>query len=80
MRYPEGADFISFHEHNGESRLREIGFRLKDESVVYVSDAGTPNISDPGQLLVEYCQREKIDYDVLTGATALTHGILCFRL
>jgi len=72
MRYPEGADFISFHEHNGESRLREIGFRLKDESVVYVSDAGTPNISDPGQLLVEYCQREKIDYDVLTGATALT--------
>jgi len=72
LKYPKEAEFLSFHEHNGKSRLKEIGFRLKREDVVYVSDAGTPNISDPGQLLVEYCQRENIPYDVLTGATALT--------
>jgi len=72
LNYPKDADFISFHEYNGKSRLKEIGFRLKMENVVYVSDAGTPNISDPGQILVDFCQKEGISYDVLTGATALT--------
>ncbi len=31
-----------------------------------------PAISDPGQILVEYCQNNGIEYDVLTGANALT--------
>lgn len=64
------ADFLSFHEHNGKERLEKIGSRLKDENVVYMSDAGMPVISDPGQLLVEYCQKEGIEYDVLPGASA----------
>jgi len=64
------ADFLSFHEHNGKERLEQIGNRLKDENVIYLSDAGMPVISDPGQLLVEYCQKESIEYDVLPGASA----------
>jgi len=72
LKYPQNAEFISFHEHNGKDRLKELEYRLKREDAVYVSDAGTPNISDPGQLLVEFCQRENIAYDVLPGATALT--------
>ena len=39
---------------------------------MYVSDAGMPVISDPGQLLVEHCQENKISYDVLPGGTAVT--------
>ncbi len=70
--YPcEMVEFLSFHEHNGEARLQEIALRLEKEEVVYVSDAGMPIISDPGQVLVEYCQNEKIDYDVLPGGTAV---------
>ena len=70
--YPrEMVDFLSFHEHNGEARLQEIATRLAKEEVVYVSDAGMPIISDPGQVLVEYCQNEKIEYDVLPGGTAM---------
>ena len=68
--YPE-VEFLSFHEHNGEERLLEIAERLKDEQVVYVSDAGMPIISDPGQILVEYCQQHEIAYDVLPGASAV---------
>jgi len=68
--YPE-VEFLSFHEHNGEQRLPQIANRLKDEQVVYVSDAGMPIISDPGQILVEYCQQNGIEYDVLPGATAV---------
>ncbi len=64
------VDIISFHEHNGKERLEQIGKKLKSLNVVYMSDAGMPGISDPGQLLVEYCQKEKIEYDVLPGASA----------
>jgi len=69
--YPE-VEFLSFHEHNGAARLVEISERLNDEQVVYVSDAGMPIISDPGQILVEYCQKNALAYDVLPGASAVT--------
>jgi len=66
------VEFLSFHEHNGVARLSEISERLSQERVVYVSDAGMPVISDPGQILVEYCQQNAIEYDVLPGASAVT--------
>jgi len=69
--YPD-AEFISFHEHNGANRLTQIVDRLSKEEVVFVSDAGMPVISDPGQILVEYCQNSDIEYDILPGASAVT--------
>lgn len=71
MTYPD-AEFYSFNEHNGEERLKQFGSTLGEREVVYVSDAGMPVISDPGQILVEYCQKENIVYDVLPGASAVT--------
>jgi len=70
-RLPE-AEFLSFNEHNGLQRLGEIGTRISEEQTVYVSDAGMPAISDPGQLLVTYCQERGISYDVLPGPSAVT--------
>jgi len=71
--YPsDEVEFLSFHEHNGVERLSEVAFRLEKEPVVYVSDAGMPVISDPGQVLVEYCQEHNLKYDVLPGASAVT--------
>ncbi|NKQ40856.1 MAG: 16S rRNA (cytidine(1402)-2'-O)-methyltransferase [Sulfurovum sp.] len=71
MLYPE-AEFYSFHEHNGQNRLDEIGDVFFSKNVLYVSDAGMPAISDPGQLLVAYAQDNNIAYDVLPGASAVT--------
>jgi len=71
MEYPN-ADFISFNEHNGAKRLEELSDILKSKEVVYVSDAGMPVISDPGQLLVAYAQDQGLAYDVLPGASAVT--------
>jgi 16S rRNA (cytidine1402-2'-O)-methyltransferase len=71
MAYPD-AQFYSFNEHNGEERLEEFGSTLQDKEVVYVSDAGMPVISDPGQILVAYAQKYNIPYDVLPGASAVT--------
>ena len=66
------AEFLSFNEHNGPARLKQIADRLGSEAVVYVSDAGMPAISDPGQLLVAWCQEREIPYDVLPGPSAVT--------
>ena len=66
------ADFLSFNEHNGTQRLEQVASRLAGEQVLYLSDAGMPGISDPGQVLVEHCQREGIVYDVLPGPSAVT--------
>jgi 16S rRNA (cytidine1402-2'-O)-methyltransferase len=71
MAYPD-AEFYSFNEHNGEERLEEFGSTLQDKEVVYVSDAGMPVISDPGQILVAHAQKHNIPYDVLPGASAVT--------
>lgn len=71
MTYPD-AQFVSFNEHNGQARLDEFGMALVDQEVVYVSDAGMPVISDPGQLLVAYAQENAMTYDVLPGASAVT--------
>ncbi len=71
MTYPD-AVFYSFNEHNGQERLDEFGESFSDKEVVYVSDAGMPVISDPGQLLVAYAQEHNLAYDVLPGASAVT--------
>lgn len=71
--YPaDEVEFLSFHEHNGSARLQEVASRLFNEEVVYVSDAGMPVISDPGQILVAYCQEHQLNYDILPGASAVT--------
>lgn len=71
MQYPD-AVFYSFNEHNGEARLSQLASGFSSHEVVYVSDAGMPVISDPGQLLVAYCQDHGLAYDVLPGASAVT--------
>ncbi len=71
MRYPD-AEFVSFNEHNGKDRLSQYTQDIATKNIIYLSDAGTPVISDPGQILVEYCQQNGIEYDILPGATAVT--------
>lgn len=63
--------FISLHSHNEQAFIDKIEPSFFDVNVVYVSDAGMPGISDPGQLLVRYCQENEIEYDILPGANAL---------
>jgi len=65
-------EFISLHSHNEKSFLEKIKPGFFDENIVYLSDAGMPCISDPGCLLVDYCQKNSIDYEVLPGASAVT--------
>ncbi len=62
--------FISLHSHNEKEFFKKITPSLFENSVVYVSDAGMPSVSDPGCALIEYCNKNSIPYDVLPGANA----------
>ncbi len=62
--------FIALHSHNESTFIHQLHVDFFDADVVYVSDAGMPGISDPGQVLVRYCLEHQIAYDVLPGANA----------
>ncbi|HXC38930.1 MAG TPA: 16S rRNA (cytidine(1402)-2'-O)-methyltransferase [Burkholderiales bacterium] len=48
------AKLLSLHQHNESRRADEVAVKLGEGlSVAYVTDAGTPALSDPGSLLVE---------------------------
>jgi 16S rRNA (cytidine1402-2'-O)-methyltransferase len=68
---------ISFHEHNEERRLPELMVRLRrGEKLCLVTDAGTPSVSDPGFRLVRECIKEKVEYTVLPGPSAVTTALV----
>ena len=63
--------FFPLHSHNENEFIQKLTPDFFDKNIVYVSDAGMPGISDPGQELVRYCIDAGIKYDVLPGANAV---------
>ncbi len=62
---------VSCHEHNEAERADEIIRRVRSgEAVAFVSDAGMPGISDPGERLIAACIQESVPFTVLPGASA----------
>ncbi len=50
---------MSYHHHSAEAKIREIFALLQEEKhLALVSDAGTPGISDPGNILINYLVQE----------------------
>jgi 16S rRNA (cytidine1402-2'-O)-methyltransferase len=71
-RTPEKPQrFLSLHSHNEDRFLETLEPAFFDREVVYVSDAGMPGISDPGQALVGWCIEHGVAYDVLPGPSAV---------
>lgn len=69
--FKENQEFISLHSHNEKSFVEKLEPSFFEQNIVYVSDAGMPGVSDPGQVLVRYCIDNEVDYDVFPGANAL---------
>ena len=69
---------ISVHEHNESSQSEEIIKRIKKEhiKVCYVSDAGYPGISDPGEILVKKCLENDINISVVPGPSAFLNALV----
>ncbi len=67
---------ISYYREKEAQRGAEIINRLKaGQNVALVSDAGTPAISDPGSVLVEYAHENNIKIVPLPGPSALTTAL-----
>jgi len=67
---------LSFFEGNEEDRTRELITELKSgATVLVVSDAGMPTISDPGFRLMRDAIAEGIDVSVIPGPSAVTMSV-----
>jgi len=61
----------SYHEHNKDSKGGYlIDKLLAGENIAIISDAGMPGISDPGEDIIKQAIENKIEIEVLPGATA----------
>jgi len=64
---------LAVHQHNEMQAAQEVAARLRQgQRVVYVSDAGTPGISDPGARLVAQLRKDHVRVVPLPGASSVT--------
>jgi 16S rRNA (cytidine1402-2'-O)-methyltransferase len=68
---------ISYYSKVEFSKVESILTELENnKSVALVSDAGTPCISDPGNILVSECIEREIEIVSIPGASSLIHSMV----
>ncbi|MBD5459999.1 MAG: 16S rRNA (cytidine(1402)-2'-O)-methyltransferase [Lachnospiraceae bacterium] len=61
----------SYHEYNRVEKARQLVGQLQEgKNIALITDAGTPAISDPGEVLVRMCQENGIPVTALPGPAA----------
>jgi 16S rRNA (cytidine1402-2'-O)-methyltransferase len=69
--------FVSYHEHNEAARTTELVERLgRRETVVLITDAGTPGLSDPGLRLIRECIKRELPFTIIPGASSILMALL----
>jgi 16S rRNA (cytidine1402-2'-O)-methyltransferase len=68
---------ISLHEHNEEARTAELVKEIAGgRSIVLITDAGMPGISDPGFRLIRACREGGLTVNVLPGPSAVLTALV----
>lgn len=68
---------VSCHKDNEKSALPKILKELEDgKRCVIISEAGMPCVSDPGTVAVRELIKNQIPFEIVSGPTALIHGII----
>jgi len=71
----------SYHEYNKVAKARMlVGKMLEGQTVACVTDAGTPGISDPGEVLVQMAQDAGIRVIPVPGACAAVSALVASGL
>lgn len=74
--YGISTPLTSYHEHNKYEKAEElIGLLLEGKNIALITDAGTPSISDPGEVLVRRCREAGVPVTSLPGACALVTAL-----
>ena len=67
----------SYHEHNKYEKAEELLMKLREGlDIAVITDAGTPGISDPGEVLVDMCISEGIKVVPVPGACAAVNALI----
>lgn len=73
MHFEIKKPMVSFHEHTDEKKAASLIERLQSgESMALVTDAGTPGLSDPGNVLVARATEAGIRVVPIPGVSALS--------
>lgn len=71
----------SFYDHNESRKSPFVIEQLKaGKTIVLVSSAGTPAISDPGYKLVRECRKEHIPLTSVPGCCSIINGVVLSSL
>lgn len=72
---------VSYHRHNEEIKVDNLIEKIKSgENIAIVSDAGTPGISDPGEVIVKEAIKNNIDVIPIPGACAAINALIASGL
>ena len=75
-KYKIKSKLISNHKFNEKKNLQKIIDILKSNKIVsLISDAGTPTISDPGNILIRECINNEINLIPIPGPSAPTAAL-----
>ena len=75
-KYEIKSKLVPYHKFNEKKNSSKILEFLKSGSIIsLISDAGTPNVSDPGTILVNKCIENNIDIIPVPGASSVTSAI-----
>ncbi|MCA9349987.1 16S rRNA (cytidine(1402)-2'-O)-methyltransferase [Candidatus Saccharibacteria bacterium] len=70
-------DIISYFEGNEKRRLAmALEMLSNNKSVGLISEAGSPAINDPGQILIREVISKEMEIDILPGPSAVTTSLL----
>ncbi|AGZ27945.1 tetrapyrrole (Corrin/Porphyrin) Methylases family protein [Burkholderia pseudomallei NCTC 13179] len=76
VRYGISKPLVAVHEHNERAAAAKLIDHLRaGERIAYVSDAGTPGISDPGAKLVDAVRAAGFGVIPLPGANAAAAAV-----
>ncbi len=68
---------ISNHRHNEDIKTNILIQKLLEgKDIALVSDAGTPGICDPGEVVIKQCIKKEIDVIPIPGACAMINGLI----
>ena len=75
-KYKIKSKLISNHKFNERKNIQKVIDILKSNKIVsLISDAGTPTISDPGNVLIKECINDNINVIPIPGASAAVAAI-----
>ena len=75
QRHDIKTRLTSYHDHSGDAKVRQLVEHMKNEDLALVSEAGMPNISDPGHDLIVAAIENSIPVVPIPGPTALVSAL-----